>query len=63
VTVQIDPAHSGHIDVGDQAGGAAKMGGAQELLGGRKSLGDKTHRPHESLQSLADRLIVVDYRN
>jgi hypothetical protein len=61
--VQIDPAHSRHVDVRNHARGAAQMRRTQEVLCGRKCLGCKSCRPHETPDGLANRLVIVDDRN
>jgi hypothetical protein len=61
--VQIKATHPGHVEVDDQAAGAAQFGRAQELLSRRKCLGDESHRTHQYFDCPSNRFIVIDDGN
>src|SRR5215471_9305559 len=63
MSMQLEPRHSAHLHVGDQAGGAWNLTGVQELFSRRESLGCISQRLHESPHCLAHRLVIVDDRD
>jgi hypothetical protein len=63
MVVQIEATHLGHVEIDNQAAGAAQFGGEQELLPGRKCLGDQSYRAHQKPDCVPDRFVIIDYRN
>jgi hypothetical protein len=63
IIVQIKAIHSGHVEVDNQAAGAAQFGRPQELLARRKCLRDQPDRAHQNLDCVSNRFVVVDYGN
>jgi hypothetical protein len=61
--VQIKAIHLGHVEVDNQAAGAAQFGRAQELLPRRKCLGDQPYRTHKNFDCVSDRFVVIDNGN
>jgi hypothetical protein len=50
---------AGHLNIADDASGAVRNLGRQELVGGRESFGQVTHRIDEASDALTDEWIVV----
>src|SRR5262245_20621340 len=60
MAVQLDSGHSRHVDVHDQARRIANVRACEEIERGRECLDREPHRGHQTLQSLARVLIIVD---
>jgi hypothetical protein len=63
IVMQIKATHIGHVEVDNQAAGAAQFGRAQELLSRRKCPGDQPYRTHKNFDCVSNRLVVIDYGN
>jgi PAS domain S-box-containing protein len=63
VSVELGSGHSGHLDVGDQAGSFDEMRGRKEVGCRREYLNGVAHRPHEPFHRLAKELIVFNNRD
>ncbi|MEA2892911.1 MAG: hypothetical protein QOI05_3704 [Bradyrhizobium sp.] len=63
VIVQIKASHPGHVEVDNQAAGAAELRRAQEFLPRRKRLGDQPYRTHQNFDRVSNRLVVIDDGN
>ena len=63
VALQLDPAHSRHLDVRDQARRLVDASETQEFLGRRKRMRDKPMQAHKLRRRDADGLVVIDNRN
>jgi hypothetical protein len=62
-SVELESRHRGHMNVGDQAGGFAKVRGSEEIGGRRESLDAVAKRPYEPSHGLAKELIIFNDRN
>jgi hypothetical protein len=60
--VELDPGHSRHLDVGDQAGDFGKMGRGQKIGCRRERFNPVPERIHQLSHRFAKRLIVLDDR-
>jgi hypothetical protein len=60
VSLQVDAAHAGHPDVGDQAGRVCKTGGMQEGFRRVKAMGRKTMQADQLGRCNTYRLVVID---
>src|ERR1700704_4658643 len=60
VSVELEPGHRGHMDVGNQAVGFDKARGGEEIGRRRKSLDAIAQRPHEPSHGLAKELIIFN---
>ena len=63
VTLQLDTAHPGHLNVRNNTGRVVRLGRGQELLGRRKRASDVSKRPHEPVGRDANRRVIVNDRN
>jgi hypothetical protein len=63
VPVEFDPAHVGHLDIGDQAGCFGETGGREKIGRRRENVDSVAHRSHESGHGLTKEPIVIDDRN
>src|SRR5215510_11271097 len=61
--VQFDSSHSRHMDIHDQARRIANIRACEEIQRGRERLDPESHRSHQTLQSLAKVLIIIDDRD
>jgi hypothetical protein len=62
-SVEFDPGHRRHIDVGDQAGCSGETRGCEEIARRWKSLDVIAQRPHEPFHGLAKEPIIFNDRN
>ena len=63
VPVELDSAHSGHLNVGDEARGRSQEGRREEIGRGGERFDGITERRHELSHGFAKRLIVFDDRD
>src|SRR5215813_5928773 len=61
--VQFDSGHSRHMDIHDHARRIANVRACEEIQRGRERLDPESHRSHQTLQSLAKVLIIIDDRD
>jgi hypothetical protein len=59
-SVELDPGHRRHIDVGDQARCLGETRGCEEIVRRWKSLDCTAQRPHEPAHGLAKELIICN---
>jgi hypothetical protein len=60
VALQVEPAHAGHLDVGDQAGRRAAGRRGQEFLGGGEGGDSEVERRQQVAERGTHGLVVVD---
>ena len=60
--MELEPGHSRHLHVGDQAGGVGAEIRAEESLGAGERSGLEAERPEQALERLAHGFVVVDDR-
>jgi hypothetical protein len=63
VPLQLEAIHPRHRDVEDPAGHAWKLMGVEEIAGGAEDRGTVPDQREQTLESFAERLIVVDDRD
>lgn len=60
-TMQLDSGHARHINVRNQAGCATKNRRLPKINRGRERLDSESPRFHETRDSLAEPLVIIDY--
>ena len=63
VLLQLEAIHSRHRYVEDRAGNTGKLRRVEEIAGGGKDRSPETDQHEETLESLAERLIIIDDRD
>jgi hypothetical protein len=62
-SVEFDPGHRRHVDVGNQAGRFGETGGCEEIGCRRKGLDSIAQRPHEPSHGFAEEPIIFNDGN
>jgi len=62
-SIELEPRHDRHVDVGDQTGRFGEARGREKFGGRRKHLDRIAQRSHEPTQGLTKRLIIFNDRN
>jgi hypothetical protein len=62
-SIELEPGHGRHMDVGDQAGCFGKPRGGEKIRCRRENVDRITQRSHEPTHGLAKELIIFDDRN
>jgi hypothetical protein len=63
VSVQFEPGHVRHLDVGDQAGCLGEARGRKKFGCRREKVGRIAERSHESAHGLTKKLIIINDRH
>src|SRR5215469_969094 len=62
-SVEFEPGHGRHMDVGDQAGCLGEARGRKKFGCGRENVDRMAQRSHEPAHSLTKEPVIVDHRN